>query len=179
MKKYFLILLVLLLALSSCRTTKKATATKVVTTTAVASKEETTTTENTKITNDANTETTTTTKKITYNKPDPIDSTKLRPGEVNLPAKGSILSEEETITTTKQADKGKVETTKKEEVKKDITEKGDTKTDTKVTEAKKVPIQWWAIFGILVVFLILVVAAYLFFTKSPAGIAAKTFIKNL
>jgi len=173
MRKSFFIMLLCLLAMSSCRTTKKVTATKVDSAIAIASKEEISTTENMKVANDANTETTTITKKTVYNKPDPVDTSKV------VPAKGSVLSEEETITVIKQVDKGKVETIKKEETKKDLTAKDNSKTDTKVTDTKVVPTQWWAIFGILVIVLVIIVAAYLFFTKSPAGIAAKTFIKNL
>lgn len=147
-----LLTIVCLVSLSGCRSTKKAIKTHVDTSINTDIKQEVKIDEVAKVNNDINTETTTETTETNYFNPDSVKTT-----TTISDGNGIVKSTKTTKTTTKKADKTKTETNKEVHAKKEENTKEKDNTKIEQTDKKTVPIQWWPIFGIVCIILIIVI----------------------
>ena len=148
MRKIIFILFLFILS-TGCRTTKKATKSNIQAKIETVTKTESKVADVAKEEKNLNVETITTITETVYNEPDSVAKTNT-PTQTPTDIKGSVKSTKTTTIKTVQIDKGKVETEHKADTKTDVAKKEDTKAKVETTEKKTHPIQWWAIFGILV-----------------------------
>lgn len=176
MNKITIILIVLILA-TGCRTTKKVTETKAVTTNKTEVAQKSDTKEKVKVDADKTTYKKTTITKTEYFAPskpteEPNGS---KPTVAPIEPESVVKVTETTIIEEGTEDKTKTETIKTDNSEISTETEGKSKVESTVTEKKKVPVQWWAIFGILII--VAVGAVYL--KISGGWRIAETFLSKI